>query len=321
MGEVVFISICIPAFGRTEYLKRLLDSINLQTYPHFEVVITDDSPGSELKELAEQHPLSPKIRYYKNQTNLGTPENWNEGMRKAKYDWIKIMHDDDWFTGPASLGKFAGIIQQGEHALCFSAYSNVFPDGQTKPVHISDRQLNALKLNPRKLLAANRVGPPSVVIFRKDISILFDNRMQWLVDIDFYIRYLTIHPSSFYIDENLVQIGISESQVTRSSFGNHEIEIPERFLLAEKLNPESLKDMVIYDSWWRFIRNMKIRDEKEIPENGYHGTIPETIRSMIRFQKKIPSFILKTGLFSKLLMWIQYQMFRIDFQRHLKSSR
>jgi glycosyltransferase involved in cell wall biosynthesis len=312
MGEPVFISICIPAFGRTEYLKRLLDTINIQTYQHFEVVITDDSPGSEVKELVEQHLLRPKIRYYKNQTTLGTPENWNEGMRKAKYDWIKIMHDDDWFSGPASLGIFAGIIQQGKYAFYFSAYSNVFPDGQIKPVNISGRQLNAMKQNPQKLLAANRVGPPSVVIFKRDVSVLFDNRMQWLVDIDFYIRFLTIHPSVFYIDENLVQIGISESQVTRSSFGNRKIEIPERFLLAEKLNPESLKDLVIYDSWWRFIRNMQIRDEKEIAENGYCGRIPETIRSMIRFQKKIPSFILRTGLFSKLLMGIRYQIFRIS---------
>ncbi len=309
MGEALFISICIPAFGRTEYLKRLLDSIIIQIYPHFEVVITDDSPGSEVKELAEQHPLRPKIRYYKNQVTLGTPENWNEGMRKAKYDWIKIMHDDDWFSGPSSLGNFAGFIQQGKHAFYFSAYSNVFPDGRTEPVYISDRQLTALKQNPQKLLAANRVGPPSVVIFRRDLSVQFDNRMQWLVDIDFYIRYLTIHPSVFYIDENLVQIGVSESQVTRSSFGNRKIEIPERFLLAEKLNPESLKDLVVYDSWWRFIRNMQIRDEKEIAENGYRGTVPEAISSMIRFQKRIPASFLKIGIFSKLMLFAHYLSF------------
>ena len=113
MGEDPFISICIPAFGRIDYLKRLLDSIYIQTYPHFEVVITDDSPGFEVKELAEQHPLRPKIRYFKNQATLGTPENWNEGIRKAKYDWIKIMHDDDWFSGPSSLRKFCKLYTAG----------------------------------------------------------------------------------------------------------------------------------------------------------------------------------------------------------------
>ncbi len=270
------------------------------------MVITDDSPGSEVRELVEQHALRPKIRYFKNQETLGTPENWNESLRKAKSEWIKIMHDDDWFSGPDSLRVFADRIQGSESAFYFSAYSNVFPDGQIKPVYISDRHLFSLKRNPTNLLAANRVGPPSAVIFKRDLSVLFDNRMQWLVDIDFYIRFLNAHPRAVYIGKSLVCIGISDSQVTRSSFGNRKIEIPERFLLAEKLTPESLKTLVVFDSWWRFIRNMQIRDEKEILENGYRGTIPETIRSMIRFQKKIPSFILQYGPFSKLLMGIEY---------------
>ncbi len=310
MGENILISICIPAFQRTVGLKRLLDSINIQTYPHFEVVITDDSPGTEVKELAEQHPLTSKIRYFKNEVTLGTPENWNEGIRKAKSDWIKIMHDDDWFSGPGSLQHFADKIQNGEHPFYFSAYSNAYPDGRVIPRDISDRHLNALQRNPEKLLAANRIGPPSVVLFKKDMSILFDNRMQWLVDVDFYIRYLTSHPPAIYIAENLIRIGISESQVTQSSFGNRQVEIPERFLLAEKLNPQSLKDWVVYDSWWRFIRNLNIRDEKEIAENGYPKAIPETIRSMIRYQKNIPAVVLKIGLFSKLLMSLHYLPFK-----------
>jgi hypothetical protein len=130
--------------------------------------------------------------------------------------------------------------------------------------------------------------------------------MQWLVDVDFYIRYLTLHHPATFIADNLVRIGISESQVTRSSFGNPKIEIPERFLLAEKLRKDSLKDWVVYDSWWRFIRNLKILSENQISENGYPNAIPEQIRSMIRFQKNIPAAVLKIGLFSKLLMSLHY---------------
>ena len=44
--------------------------------------------------------------YYKNIKVLGTPENWNESIRKAKGAWIKLMHDDDWFANENSLQKF-----------------------------------------------------------------------------------------------------------------------------------------------------------------------------------------------------------------------
>ena len=288
MGSAPFISICIPAFGRTGFLKRLLDSIEIQTYPDYEVVITDDSPDFAVKELVERHPVRSKIQYFRNSETLGTPENWNEGLRRAKSEWIKIMHDDDWFSGPESLGYFADIVSSGKNSFCFSAYSNVFSDGRSVPVNISERQLKALMNMPEMLLAANRIGPPSVVIFKKDLNVIFDKRMRWLVDIDFYIRYLNKHPTAAFIPEKLVSIGISETQVTRTSFGIRKIEIPERFLLFEKLNPESLRNLSVYDSWWRFIRNMQICDIKDISENGYSGHVPAAVQSMIRYQKSIP---------------------------------
>src|ERR1700731_1904090 len=113
MGEALLVSICIPAYQRKDYLKRLLDSIEMQTFRRFEVVITDDSPGGEVLETVENHPLKPIIRYFKNPRTLGSPENWNEGLRKAKADWIKIMHDADWFTGPDSLGVFVEAAEKG----------------------------------------------------------------------------------------------------------------------------------------------------------------------------------------------------------------
>jgi glycosyltransferase involved in cell wall biosynthesis len=306
MSKALQISICIPAYCRITFLNRLLDSIQIQAYPHFEVVITDDSPDDSVKELVDQHPLKPKIRYFKNDITLGTPENWNEGIRRSNFEWIKIMHDDDWFSGPESLGLFASRIRSDQYGFFFSAFSNVFTDGKRIPVEISAQHVKALQKNPERLLAANRIGPPSVVLFKKDLSILFDNRMQWLVDVDFYIRYLTAHFPAIYISDNLIHIGISESQVTKSSFGNPRIEIPERFLLAEKLQPHSLRDWKVYDSWWRFIRNLSIRDEKIIAESGYRNTVPEKIKSMIRYQKNIPRAVLKNGLFSKLLMSLHY---------------
>jgi len=306
MEEGLFISLCIPAYRRTEFLQRLLDSIEAQSYRHFEVVLTDDSPGREVQELVDRHPLKSKIRYFKNAVTLGTPENWNESVRKAQYEWIKIMHDDDWFSGPESLKAFANAVKFGNSRFYFAAFANHYPDGRTQKVAISTGHLEALKKNPGVLLAANRIGPPSVVLFRKDATLEFDRRMQWLVDIDFYIAYLRKYPGVGFISESLVNIGISDSQVTHSSFGNRNIEIRERFLLGEKLPPQSMRNLVVFDSWWRFIRNMQIRELHDIAENGYTGEIPATIQSLITYQSRISPALLRWGIGSKLLMFQQY---------------
>ncbi len=306
MEESLFISICIPAYQRTEHLKRLLDSLEIQSFRRFEVVITDDSPGPELQNLVEAHPLKTLIRYFKNPKTLGSPENWNECLRKAKSDWIKIMHDDDCLSGPDSLLSFAEAIENGGSRFYFSAFTNVFPDGHSRTVRLNTAQLNVLKKHPEILVASNRIGPPSAVLFKKDDSIYFDNRMKWLVDLDFYIRYLKKYPAVEYISGSLVQIGIGETQITSSSFGNPEIEIPERFMLQEKLNPASTRNLTIFDSWWRFLRNLSIRDTDRIEKAGYKGEIPSFIKDMIRQQNKIPRALLKLGLFSKAFMFIHY---------------
>ena len=306
MAVAPLISICIPAYQRREYLRRLLDSIEIQTFRLFEVIITDDSPGTELKELVESHPLLPKIRYYKNHRTLGTPENWNEGIRKSGGDWIKIMHDDDWFSGPDSLYFFAEAIEKGNDGSYFSAYTNIFTDGRSKSIRPNFRQLKSVKQLPESLFASNRIGPPSVIIFKKDNDLTFDNRMKWLVDVDFYIRYFKKYGPPEYIPKNLVQIGISESQVTRSSFGKPDIEIPERFMLGEKLGDRSIQHITVFDAWWRFLRNLSIKDITQIKNSGYNGKIPDFITAMINSQQKIPESILKSGLFSKIFMFISY---------------
>jgi glycosyltransferase involved in cell wall biosynthesis len=300
------ISICIPAFKRTDYLKRLLDSIEIQSFRDFEVVITDDSPGMEVQVLTERHPLNPYIRYFKNSETLGSPENWNEAIRKSRASWIKIMHDDDWFEGSGSLSKFAEVIPQATSGFYFSGFTNVFPDGSEKIIKINRYRLNEIKKIPEILLAANRIGPPSAVLFKKDEGIGFDSRLQWLVDIDFYIRYLKKHPSAAYIEANLVLIGISESQVTQRSFGKPSIEIPERLILNEKLDPNILRVLPIFDSWWRFIRNLSIQDISKINESGYGGIIPGFIPAMIKSQERIPKILLRNGLFSKFFMLLYY---------------
>jgi glycosyltransferase involved in cell wall biosynthesis len=300
------ISICIPAFQRVSYLKRLLDSIEIQSFRDFEVVLTDDSSNNEVFELAEKHALNPKIRYFKNPKKLGTPENWNEAMRHAKTDWIKIMHDDDWFAGPDSLRIFAEAITNGKAPFYFSSYTNVYPDHRTVKMTISAIQLNKLKDLPEILMVVNRIGPPSTTVFKKDISIAFDQRMQWLVDIDFYIRYLKRWPPVEFIPFYLIEIGISSSQVTQRSFGRPDIEIPERFMLNEKLGSHPINHIPIFDSWWRFLRNLSIREISQIRNAGYEGRIPSFIVPMIAAQRKIPRILLNQGVFSKLFMFLHY---------------
>ena len=137
------------------------------------------------------------------------------------------------------------------------------------------------------------------------------------MDIDFYIRYLA-YGRPCYVPQPLVNIGISDTQVTRVTFGRREIEIPEGFMLMEKYGFAQLRNWRIFDGWWRLMRNLRIREVKEIRDAGYAGEVPGRIAVMIRLQRKFPVWLLDIGPFSKLLMlfcFILYRPRRVSYDR------
>jgi glycosyltransferase involved in cell wall biosynthesis len=305
------ISICIPAYKHPEYLKRLLDSISVQTFKDFQVIVTDDSPGDEVKELCESYRPSFSLLYHKNQTPKGTPENWNEAIRLANGQWIKLMHDDDWFSSANSLQSFVNIAMKDPQAsFIFCAYQNVYEGtDRVEQVRVNSFRMKKLLAERTTLFASNVIGPPSVTMVRYDQTISYDKRMKWLVDIDFYTRYLN-QTAPVYIDEMLINVGINENQVTKSAFRKPEVEIPENFLFLEKTGVQKLKNVMVYDAWWRSVRNLHICDTEFIRKNGYSGEIPLVIRSMISWQKKLPRSFIKTGVISKFFMFCHYLLHR-----------
>ena len=303
------ISICIPAYKRVHYLKRLLDSISIQSFRDFEVVITDDSNDESVTHLLNEYKGFFPLRYQKNSVSLGTPENWNESIRIAAGEWIKLMHDDDWFESADALQLFANATSQGRDFI-FSAYYNCYEERPGKELVVaSGMNRRLLQDTAFNLVSTNMIGPPSVTLYRKN-NIEYDKRMKWRVDIDFYIRYLG-ESSFFFIHQPLIDVGISEEQVTKSCFLVPEVELPENFLLLEKMGINSLNNWIVYDSWWRLMRNLNIKNIAEIRQAGYTKPVPPVIERMIRQQRLVPNRLLKFGALSKILMFISWTSWRV----------
>jgi glycosyltransferase involved in cell wall biosynthesis len=305
ISEGVFISICIPAYKRRDNLKRLLYSIFIQKFKDFEVVISDDSPDDTVKDVVNEFKGIP-INYYKNEKALGTPANWNFAISKASGQWIKIMHDDDWFIDEHSLSTFANAVKSTPGKFIFSGYYDVFESGEKRLALFPQGWKNRLIRNPVTLLAKNVIGPPSVILVHRSIKEKYDERMKWRVDIDFYIRLLLAQKDFQQITEPLIYVGIGSTQVTKSCLNNPSVELPEGWLLLKKYGVKRLKDIRLYDAWWRIIRNTNIRSRDQLATYVEEGEWPAAIKRMADFQSLIPVTILKTGVFSKIFMTLSY---------------
>lgn len=223
MSENELISVCIPTYNNPFSLGRCLLSILNQSYKQFEVVITDDSSNDETNLLIANSFTDKRIRYYKNETCLGSPKNWNKALKKAKGEYIKIMHHDDWFSSNDALKEFYFALKTDalENSLIFSSGFNYY-NTNYKPkkikLHPGNNFLRKLKKKPSILLYSNNIGDPSMFFFSRKFNLYFDENTRWNVDVIFFSEFLKKNDGKFiHITKELLNITAgSPSQLTNT---------------------------------------------------------------------------------------------------------
>ena len=211
MGKV---SICVPTYGKAEYVRQLLDSVFQQTYTDFEVIITDDTQGNEVEQVVKSY-QDERIRYYHNPEKLGHIFNWNHAIELAEGEYIKIMFSDDWFTFDDSLEKYVSLLKENQNVgFGFSGSMQVSDDNSYQRM-IPIEFINKMKADYRYLFLGNHVGAPSGIIYRA-CDARFDEQSNWASDLFFYFELLKKNSTWSYLDEALVSIGLHEEQYTHS---------------------------------------------------------------------------------------------------------
>ena len=298
------ISICIPTYRRSDLLKTLLDSIRLQIFTNFEILINDNSPDNSVEELVNSYLNELPIFYVRNEPVVSAAKNFVKVMQRANAEWIKIMHDDDWFSSENALQLFADAALHSGKDFIFCASNQVWLDSdRTEDDLLTPEKKQMLDNSIFCLFYLNVIGHPSVAMHKKDIAIEYDTNFNWVLDIDFYMRYLQAHPGYHYLPQKLVNIGKGSTQETNKYYKNIRVELPEYFFLLAKYPPDlCLKDEYVFHLIWNMLKRYKIKHVDQIYAAGYRGVMPAKIEKIIAFQKYIPRIIIKQTPWSKKLM-------------------
>lgn len=145
MNNQKLLSICIPTFNRSKYLKKCLDSLSKQLNPEYEklieVVICDNCSNDGTYEvvsnfIAKNSNFS--IIYKKNKTNIGAEKNLILTTILAKGYYVWFMGDDDIFVDNA-ISKIIPYLKEKKFyfimlnkKVCDKNLKNVIIDKQLK---------------------------------------------------------------------------------------------------------------------------------------------------------------------------------------------
>lgn len=112
---MIKVSVVMAVYNGAQYLEEQMDSVRQQDCPPDEVIICDDVSSDASPEIVrryiEAHGLGDSWKLYQNEKNLGYADNFHEGMRKARGEYIFFCDQDDiWF--PDKIGKMARVMDE-----------------------------------------------------------------------------------------------------------------------------------------------------------------------------------------------------------------
>lgn len=99
------VSVLVPVYKpRPEYLRECIESILSQTFKDFELLLLDDCPADQTAEQLIRGYDDPRIKYVRNQVNLGISASRNKLIDMAQGEYLAVMDHDD-ISLPDRLAK------------------------------------------------------------------------------------------------------------------------------------------------------------------------------------------------------------------------
>ena len=89
----MFFSIIIPLYNRPQEIKELLETLTVQTYKQFEVLVIEDGSVNDAEEIVKSFADQLDVSYFKKQ-NEGQGFTRNYGFERAKGDYFIIFDSD-----------------------------------------------------------------------------------------------------------------------------------------------------------------------------------------------------------------------------------
>lgn len=162
------ISIIIPVYNSTLYLKQCVESILAQTYHNFEILLVDDGSTDDSPMLCDEYAQKDDRIVTIHKQNGGTSDARNVGLEKASGDYITFMDNDDYWSDPDALCDIIKVISETEPDVVMHA-NMVYWQDKNRTVNPSSFDRTLVSGKKRKEAVENliKAGMLSVTVWTK----------------------------------------------------------------------------------------------------------------------------------------------------------
>lgn len=190
------VSIIIPVYNGSNYLRFAIDSALAQTYDNVEVLVVNDGSSDDGMTESVALEYGDKIRYLAKE-NGGVSSALNAGIASAHGEWVSWLSHDDVYS-PDKIERQITALDQSGHVgardfICLCGGCFIGPDGSVlakRPASRTSAGEYSAEEMLRKVAGGFSIGGCGMLVPKKAYDAVgpFDESMRYVQDVDMWAR-------------------------------------------------------------------------------------------------------------------------------------
>ncbi|OUW21777.1 MAG: hypothetical protein CBD21_00140 [bacterium TMED161] len=148
--ESIKVSLGIPVYNESRFLKKTIDSLINQTYSNIEIIAIDNaSTDNSFRILKEYSNKDPRLKIFKNDKNIGLSNNFNLLVSKSSGEYFGWIGAHDIYNKDYIEKMVSKIIKNNNSSVVFSNVSKIDSDNK---IIINKKETGFQLLNNNKFI-------------------------------------------------------------------------------------------------------------------------------------------------------------------------
>lgn len=172
------VTVGIPVYNGENYLEQAISSILGQTFTDFELIISDNASTDRTEDICRTYEAQdPRVRYVRNDCNLGAAKNFNQLVYLARGEYFKWAAHDD-VLAPELLQRCVSVLDADDSiVLCYSLSLAIDEKGNFLRHFASKPKLNSTQPHKRFVECVCKYSDQNAVFGLMRLGILRKTKM------------------------------------------------------------------------------------------------------------------------------------------------
>ena len=205
------IDIILPNYNSSKFLNQTLNSIIMQTYKNWKLIIIDDCSDDKTKNILKKYSKDKRIKMFWLKKNNGAGFCRNYGIKKSKSPYVAFIDSDDvWKKN--KLEKQIIFMKKNNYSFSYTNYETF---GDKRKIIIPP-----LRFDYKSFINNTSIGTSTMMVKRKELKNIKFTNSKICEDYYFKCKLLKRVKFAFCLNEFLTRYRIRHNSMQSSNIKN-----------------------------------------------------------------------------------------------------